>query len=398
MRQAVSSPRRNRASFWRARMAAESGSNSGARRRAPSASVPRRDRQPLAGQPVGDPVEGPKTRIALVQKPRPHAGPVGRVREQARHRRRRDFRRRGGAVAASAPARARDHARVRLDGHLDQFRRVGAVRHIQFPAIGADALVRRGVVNFRALFETRPGRATMAGGAGLLAARTVRPRPFPALALAPEPRLGMHRLRRAILRQLRLELPDTGSLGRDLQAQRGDSCSACAQSMPASASSRFSRPTSARSDSAFRAARRTSPASARAPASLSRPISNCRRQDRALARQPISPRRSSSARRRSRSNSDRQSGSPPPEDGAAGPPPSEKGGPDPSSRTGAGIVRKTCAGNDMRTKITHVEERYQHFAIETAEQNRANLFDKIVTGRPNAYRTTIAKGLNAESS
>ena len=41
----------------------------------------------------------------------------------------------------------------------------------------------------------------------------------------------------------------------------------------------------------------------------------------------------------------------------------------------------------MRTKITHVEERYQHFAIETAEQNRANLFDKIVTGRPNAYET-----------
>ena len=44
---------RNRASFWRARMAAESGSKR-----------PRRDRQPLAGQPVGDPVEGPKTRIA----------------------------------------------------------------------------------------------------------------------------------------------------------------------------------------------------------------------------------------------------------------------------------------------------------------------------------------------
>ena len=40
MRQAVSSPWRNRASFWRARMAAESGSNSGARRRAPSAGVP----------------------------------------------------------------------------------------------------------------------------------------------------------------------------------------------------------------------------------------------------------------------------------------------------------------------------------------------------------------------
>ena len=97
--------------------------------------------------------------MALVQEPRPHAGPVGRVREQPRHRRRRDFRRRGGAIAASAPARALDHPRVRLDRHLDQFRRVGAVRHIRFPAIGADALVRRGVVNFRALFETRPGRA-----------------------------------------------------------------------------------------------------------------------------------------------------------------------------------------------------------------------------------------------
>ena len=154
-------------------------------------------------------------------------------------------------------------------------------------------------------------------------------------------------------------------------------------STPAAASSRFSRPTSARSDSASRAARRTSLTSARAAVSLSRPISNCRRQDRALARQSISPRRHSSARRLSRSNSDRQSGSP--DVGADGPPPSGKGGPDPSSRTGAGIVRKTCAGTDMRTKTTHVEERYQHFAIETAEQNRANLFDKIVTGRPNAY-------------
>ena len=160
--------------------------------------------------------------MALVQEPRPHAGPVGRVREQARHRRRRNFRRRGGAVAASAPARALDHPRVRLDRHLDQFRRVGAVRHIRFPAIGADALVRRGVANFRALFETRPGRAAMAGGAGLLAARTVRPRPLPALALAPEPRLGMHRPTRAKLRKLRLELPDTDSPGLDLQAQRDD--------------------------------------------------------------------------------------------------------------------------------------------------------------------------------
>ena len=145
-------------------------------------------------------------------------------------------------------------------------------------------------------------------------------------------------------------------------------------STPAAASSRFSRPTSARSDSASRAARRTSPASARAAASLSRPISNCRRQDRALARQPISPRRSSSARRRSRSNSDRQSGSPPPEDGAEGPPPAGKAGKDPRPRTEDETARETCAGNDMRTKITHVEDRYQHFAIETAEQNRANLF------------------------
>ena len=222
MRQTVSSPWRNRASFWRARMAAESGSNSGARRRAPSASVPAEIASPWPVSQSGDPVQGPKTRMALVQEPRPHAGPVGRVREQARHRRRRDFRRRGRAIAASAPARARDHPRVRLDGYLDQFRRVGAVRHIRCPAIGADALVRRGVVNFRASFETRPGRATMADGAGLLAARTVRARPLPALALAPEPRLGMHRPTRAKLRKLRLELPDTGSPGLDLHAQRDD--------------------------------------------------------------------------------------------------------------------------------------------------------------------------------
>ena len=45
----------------------------------------------------------------------------------------------------------------------------------------------------------------------------------------------------------------------------------------------------------------------------------------------------------------------------------------------------------MRTKITHVEDRYQPFAIETAEQNRANLFDKIVTGRPNAYLASAPK-------
>ena len=83
-----------------------------------------------------------------------------------------------------------------------------------------------------------------------------------------------------------------------------------------------------------------------------------------MARQPISPRRSSSARRRSRSNSDRQSGSPPPEDGAEGPPPAGKGGKDPRPRTEDETARETCAGNDMRTKITHVEARYQHFAIE----------------------------------
>ena len=49
----------------------------------------------------------------------------------------------------------------------------------------------------------------------------------------------------------------------------------------------------------------------------------------------------------------------------------------------------------MRTKTTHVEDRYQHFAIETAEQNRANLFDKIVTGRPNAY-VQISRGIVAD--
>ena len=152
-------------------------------------------------------------------------------------------------------------------------------------------------------------------------------------------------------------------------------------STPAAARRRFSRSTSARSDSASRAARRTSLASARAAVGLSRPISNCRRQDCAFARQPISLRRHSSARRLSRSNSDRQSGSP--DVGADGPPPSGKGGPDPSSRTGAGIVRKSCAGTDMRTKTTHVERRYQPFAIGPAEMNRNN----VLTRRSRENRT-----------
>ena len=169
--------------------------------------------------------------MALVQEPRPHAGPVGRVREQPRHRRRRDFRRRGGAVAASAPARALDHPRVRLDRHLDQFRRVGAVRHIRFPAIGADALVRRGVVNFRALFETRPGRAAMAGGAGLVAARTVRPRPLPALALAPEPRLGAPPDSREAS-QAPPRAPRYGFAGSRPPGAARRSCSACAHPRP----------------------------------------------------------------------------------------------------------------------------------------------------------------------
>ena len=325
--------------------------------------------------------------MALVQEPRPHAGPVGRVREQARHRRRRDFRRRGGAVAASAPARALDHPRVRLDRHLDQFRRVGAVRHIRFPAIGADALVRRGVVNFRALFETRPGRAAMAGGAGLLAARTVRPRPLPALALAPEPRLGMHRPTRAKLRKLRLELPDTGSPGLDLHAQRDDR--APLARIHARRRQQPLQPLRPRRAATAPPAPRGEPPS---PRPAPPPACPARSRTAAARTAPWRASRSrrgasSSARRLSRSNSDRQSGSPPPEDGAEGPPPSGKGGPDPSSRTGAGIVRKSCAGTDMRTKITHVERCYQPFAIGPAQMNRNN----VLTRRSRENRTLTSR-------
>ena len=226
----------------------------------------------------------------------------------------------------------------------------------------------------------------MAGGAGLLAARTVRPRPLPALALAPEPRLGMHRPTRPKLRKLRLELPDTGSPGLDLHAQRDDHAP-----LARIHARRRQQPLQPPDLGAQRQRlpRRAAnlPRLGRAAASLSRPISNCRRQDRALARQPISPRRSSSARRLSRSNSDRQSGSP--DVGADGPPPSGKGGPDPSSRTGAGIIRKSCAGTDMRTKTTHVERCYQPFAIGPAEMNRNN----VLTRRSRDDRTlTIVVG------
>ena len=105
-------------------------------------------------------------------------------------------------------------------------------------------------------------------------------------------------------------------------------------------------------------------------------------------RQSISPRRHSSARRLSGSNSDRQSGSP--DVGADGPPPSGKGGPDPSSRTGAGIIRKSCAGTDMRTKTTHVERRYQPFAIGPAEMNRNN----VLTRRSRENRTLTMEPWN----
>ena len=161
-------------------------------------------------------------------------------------------------------------------------------------------------------------------------------------------------------------------------------------STPAAASSRFSRPTSARSESGSRAARRTSLASARAAVSLSRPISNCRRQNRALARQSISPRRHSSARRLSRSNSDRQSGSP--DVGADSPPPSGEG------RTGSKLPnrgrdhpqvlcwnRHAHKNNACRTLLPALRQRTR------GDEPQQRSHQKI-TREPNAYNASNVFG------
>ena len=289
----------------------------------------------------------------------------------------------GGAAAQSQPRRQRGRSITRVCALTDT-------------SISSDLSEPFATYGFPQSEQTRSSAAGLR-----TSARFSRPglgvRPWPAApACWPRGRSDPARSRRSLLRPNRA-LACTARLARSFASSASSSPIRVRRvstsrrsetivlrlraSTPAAASSRFSRPTSSRSESASRAARRTSLTSARAAVSLSRPISNCRRQNRALARQSISPRRHSSARRLSRSNSDRQSGSP--DVGADGPPPSGKGGPDPSSRTGAGIIRKSCAGTDMRTKITHVERRYQTFAIGPAEMNRNN----VLTRRSRENRT-----------
>ena len=346
MRQDVSSPWRNRASRWCARMAAESGSNSGARRRAPSASVPAEIASPWpvsqsATRLGAEDTHGARTGRAHTLRAcsRTAAPPAAPRLPAARRRRSQPRRQRGRSITR------------RLDRHLDQFRRVGAVRHIRFPAIGGRARPPRGCELPRAFRDPawacghgrrhRPvGRADGPTPPAPGARSCARTAPWHA---PPDSREASQAPPRA---------PRCGFAGSRPPCATRRSCSACAHPRPPPpAAASAARPR--RAAKAAPAPRGEPPSSARAAVSLSRPISNCRRQNRALARQSISPRRHSSARRLSRSNSDCQGS---PDVGADSPP--REGRTGPSSRTGAGIVR-TCAGTDMRTKITHVERCYQ---------------------------------------
>ena len=153
---------------------------------------PRRDRQPLAGHPRGNPVHGAQAGIALEQEARPEAGPVKRPGEQPRHRGRRDFHGRRRARAGPAPARTADHPLVGLDLDLDEGGFLGAVRRIGLPAPSADARIRRRVVLFGTLREPGPLGAAVAGRAALLAALARRARFVLLLALAAVERFRQH--------------------------------------------------------------------------------------------------------------------------------------------------------------------------------------------------------------
>ena len=160
-----------------------------------------------SAEPRADAFERAQARVALVEDPRPDAGEVGGVDEQPRHGRRRDLHGRGGAPARAAPARAPDHAPVRLHLDLDQRRLLRADRRVGLPATGAGAgLLGRGVL-LDAFLEPGPRGAAVAGGAANLTARPSGARPLTHLAPASVQRPGQHRTGRAELRDLRLLRP-----------------------------------------------------------------------------------------------------------------------------------------------------------------------------------------------
>ena len=98
---------------------------------------PRRDRQPLAGHPRGNPVQEAEAGAVFEQEARPEAGPVERSGEQPRRRGRRHFDRRRRAAAGPAPPGAPDDAFVGLDLDLDEGGFVDTVGDISLPATGA---------------------------------------------------------------------------------------------------------------------------------------------------------------------------------------------------------------------------------------------------------------------
>ena len=169
---------------------------------------PRRDGQPHVGQPGRDSMQGAAVDEALEEDAHPYADPVRRVVEQPRHRGRRHFLRRRGALAGSEPARPDDSVLVGLDLDFDQRGATLAVGDIGLAATRTHARIFRGVALLGALLEPGPPGAAVTGSAALLAALAPRTWLLLPLALAPEHRPRQHRPGRPELLELDLQRLD----------------------------------------------------------------------------------------------------------------------------------------------------------------------------------------------
>ena len=161
----------------------------------------RRDRQAVARHPAGDRAKRALARPALQQQGGPHRDPIGRVREQPRHRGR-DHGGRAVAAATVAIAPTADAPRMRHHGDLDKIGLDKSVRGIRLPTPPAAALGRRQFPDLRTHRQRRARRPPRSRTAGLLTAPPWRGGARLPLAASAETVPGIvrtHRLQRAQL-------------------------------------------------------------------------------------------------------------------------------------------------------------------------------------------------------
>ena len=161
----------------------------------------RRDRQAAARHPAGDRAKRALARPALQQQGGPHRDPIGRVREQPRHRGR-DHGGRAVAAATVAIAPTADAPRMRHHGDLDKIGLDKSVRGIRLPTPPAAALGRRQFPDLRTHRQRRARRPPRSRTAGLLTAPPWRGGARLPLAASAETVPGIvrtHRLQRAQL-------------------------------------------------------------------------------------------------------------------------------------------------------------------------------------------------------